>query len=243
MSTRRDFYEILSVERTADGETIKKAYRKLAMQHHPDKNPDNQESEDLFKEAAYAYEILSNAEKRALYDRHGHAAFANGGRGGHSQNMDDIFSSFGDIFGEFFGGGGGRSSSSRSRSGPRPGADLRYMTEITLKDVITGLEKDIEFDTEDSCAECKGSGAEKDSTPERCGTCGGSGQIVRAQGFFSMASPCTACGGRGVVVKNPCKSCKGRGRVKQHRRIRLNIPAGVDNGTRLRVGKNACRVG
>lgn len=229
--SRRDYYEILGVARDADGDVIKKAYRKLAMQYHPDKNPGNKEAEEMFKEAAGAYEVLSDAQKRAQYDRFGHDAFRGGGGG--FQDTEDIFSHFGDIFGDLF--GGGQQQRRRSRNEPRRGADLRYVTEVTLKDVITGIEREIEFDTEESCKECKGSGAEKGSEVSTCQTCHGSGQVVRSQGFFAMASTCPTCSGQGTVIKNPCKPCKGKGRVASHRKIRLNIPAGVDNGTRLRV--------
>lgn len=235
--TQRDYYEILGVARDADQDTIKKAYRKLAIQFHPDKNPGNKEAEEKFKEAAGAYEVLSDPQKRAQYDRFGHEAFS-GGRGGGAgfQDMDDIFSHFGDIFGDFFGGGmGGQQRQRRGRNEPRRGSDLRYVTEVTLKDVIAGLEKEIEFDTDKNCDDCKGTGAEKGSQTSTCAMCGGSGQVVRSQGFFAMASTCPNCQGQGTVIKNPCKSCKGKGRVNEHRKIRLNIPAGVDTGTRLRV--------
>ncbi len=232
MSSQRDYYEILGIPRDADADAIKKAYRKLAIQFHPDKNPGNSEAEEKFKEAAGAYEILSDAQKRAQYDRFGHAAFS-GGRG--HQDVNDIFANFGDIFGDFF-GGGSQQRTRRSRHESRRGADLRYLTEISLKEVLHGLEKDIEFDTDKSCNECKGSGAEKGSTPVTCPTCHGSGQVVRSQGFFSVASTCPTCHGEGATVKNPCKSCKGKGRVLEHRKIRINIPPGVDTGTRLRIG-------
>ncbi|MBK9322068.1 MAG: molecular chaperone DnaJ [Bdellovibrionaceae bacterium] len=238
MSSQRDYYEILGVAKEADADTIKKAYRKLAMQFHPDKNPGNPAAEEKFKEAAAAYEVLSDSQKRAQYDRFGHAAFAGGmgGRGGAGyQDVEDIFANFGDIFGDFF-GGGGQGQRRRSRNEARRGADLRYVTEISLKEVLTGLEKDIEFDTDKACEECKGSGAEKGASPVSCPTCGGSGQVVRSQGFFSVASTCPTCRGEGVMIKNPCKPCKGKGRVSEHRKIRINIPPGVDTGTRLRVG-------
>ncbi len=232
----RDYYEILGVEKTADADTIKKAYRKLAMQFHPDKNPGNKEAEDKFKEAAAAYEVLSNADKRAKYDRFGHAAFQGGGRGGQGgfQDMDDIFSSFGDIFGDIFGGGqsGGRS---RQRSGPRRGADLRYVTEISLKDVILGIEKQVEYQTEVDCSYCHGSGAEKGSSPVTCTTCGGAGQVRVSQGFFQIATTCPKCHGNGQMIQDPCKPCKGKGRVVEDRKIKVTIPPGVDTGTRLRV--------
>ena len=226
----RDCYEILGVEKSADGDTIKKAYRKLAIQFHPDKNPGNQEAEEKFKEAASAYEILSDPDKRAKYDRFGHEAFRGGG-GGFS-DMEDIFSHFGDIFGDFF--GGGRQSQAR-RNHPRRGSDLRYLTEISLKEVIEGVERDIEFDTEETCKECKGTGAEKGSKAETCTTCGGHGQVRVSQGFFQMQTTCPTCHGQGAIVKNHCKPCKGTGRQKQHRKIRMTVPPGVDTGTRLRV--------
>lgn len=238
MSTQRDFYEVLGVARDADADTIKKAYRKLAMQFHPDKNPGNKEAEDKFKEAASAYEVLSNADKRARYDRFGHQAFSGGAGGGQQyQDVSDIFASFGDIFGDIFGGMGGAGGGRVNRNRPRKGADLRYVVEISLKDVIQGIEKNIEFDTDEECSHCHGSGAEKGSTPETCTTCGGHGQVVRSQGFFQMASTCPHCGGTGEMIKHKCKSCKGSGREKVHRKIQVTIPAGVDNGTRLRVGQ------
>jgi molecular chaperone DnaJ len=232
----RDYYEILGIEKTADQDTIKKAYRRLAMAHHPDKNPDNKESEDKFKEAASAYEVLSDPDKRAKYDRFGHAAFQQGGGGRGFSDMDDIFSNFGDIFGDLFGGAGGqRSRGGSGRGQARRGADLRYVTEVTLRDVIEGAERDVEFDTEETCEICKGSGAEKGSKPETCQTCGGHGQVRVSQGFFQMATTCPTCQGQGTLIKSPCKPCRGTGRQKQHRKIKLTIPAGVDAGTRLRV--------
>lgn len=231
----RDFYEVLGVARDSDQDSIKKAYRKMAMQFHPDKNPGNAEAEEKFKEAASAYEVLGDPQKRAQYDRFGHAAF-NGGRGGGGgfQDVDDIFSSFSDVFGDIFGMGGGQRRGSQ-RSGPRRGADLRYVTEITLREVIEGADREIEFDTEEQCSSCAGAGAEKGSDVEVCSMCRGQGQVVRSQGFFSMASTCPQCQGEGRIVKNPCKPCKGTGRARKKRKIQINIPAGVDTGTRLRV--------
>lgn len=235
MSSPRDYYEVLGVSRDSDADTIKKAYRKMAMQYHPDRNPGDKEAEEKFKEAASAYDVLSNPDKKAKYDRFGHSAFQ-GGMGGGQQfhDMEDIFSNFGDLFGDLFGGGGGQRSR-RSRNEARRGSDLRYMADIYLKDVLNATNKEIEFDTEENCNECNGSGAEKGSTPEVCRTCGGQGQVVRSQGFFSMASTCPDCQGEGTKNKNPCKPCKGKGRKKTHRKIEVTIPAGVDNGTRLRV--------
>lgn len=232
----RDCYEVLGVDKNADNETIKKAYRKLAMQYHPDKNPGDKSAEEKFKEAASAYEILSSPEKRAQYDRFGHQAFQ-GGMGGGTQYADinDIFSNFGDIFGDLFGMGGMGGQTRNRRSGPRKGSDLRYVTEVSLKEVIEGVEQNIEFDTEEHCSDCTGTGAEKGHSPETCTTCGGRGQVVRQQGFFSMATTCHVCHGSGQMIKHKCKGCKGSGRKKSHRKIRVTIPAGVDNGTRLRI--------
>lgn len=232
MSNLRDCYEILGLGRDASADDIKKAYRKLAIQFHPDKNPGNPEAEEKFKEAASAYEILSDPEKRARYDRFGHQGVS-GGAGSGIHNMDDIFSHFGDIFGDFF--GGGSTQRSRNSNQPRRGADLRYLTEITLKEVLTGLEKEIEFETDENCSGCNGSGADKNSQVTTCATCGGTGQVVTRQGFFSMATTCPQCRGEGRQIKNPCRTCRGDGRVQTQRKIRLNIPPGVDNGTRLRV--------
>jgi molecular chaperone DnaJ len=237
MSTKRDYYEILGVEKTADGEVIKKAYRKLAMQFHPDRNPGDHTAEEKFKEAAEAYEILSNSDKRAQYDRFGHQAFQGRGGFGAGPDMNDIFSQFGDIFGDIFGNGGGfQQSRGRNRNSPRKGSDLRFVTEIEMEDVITGKEQQIEFETEANCGDCNGSGAAKGSSPVTCKVCGGSGQVVRQQGFFAMSTTCHACKGSGEMIENPCKNCHGHGRVEVKRKIKVNIPAGVDNGTRLRIG-------
>lgn len=238
MQTTQDYYEILGVARSADQDTIKKAYRKLAMQFHPDKNPGDKEAEEKFKQAAAAYEVLGDSEKRARYDRFGHQAYTSQGQGGRGfQDVDDIFSSFSDIFGDFFGGGGGGGRQRQRRSnGPARGSDLRYLCEIQLKDVIHGSEKNLEFDTDESCATCTGTGAEKGSQAETCPSCGGAGQVVTSQGFFSLATTCPTCQGNGRIIRNPCKACHGKGRTKVKRKISVNIPAGVDSGTQLRVG-------
>ncbi len=228
-----DYYEILGVQKNADHTVIKKAYRVLAMQFHPDKNPGNKEAEDKFKKAAEAYDVLGNAEKRKLYDQYGHAAFKGNSGGPQFQDMEDIFSSFGDIFGEFFGGGGGRRT--KNRNGPRQGAHLRYLLEIELKDVVEGLERQIEFDANVACSTCHGSGAETGYSPETCETCNGMGQVIRAQGFFSVSTSCPTCGGAGKIIKKPCKKCKGTAREAKKRKIQVKIPPGVDTGTRLRV--------
>lgn len=242
MSTKRDYYEILSVERSADGETIKKAYRKQAMQYHPDRNPGDKEAENKFKEAAEAYEVLSSPEKKVQYDRFGHQAFQGGMGGGFRggggfNDINDIFAQFGDVFGDFFSSGGTFGSArggSRPR-GPRKGSDLRYITEIELASVLEDSEKQIEFETEEHCSDCNGSGAEKGSGAVVCKVCKGQGQVIRQQGFFTMATTCSNCNGAGEVIENPCHNCHGKGRAKAKRKIKVNIPAGVDNGTRLRI--------
>ncbi len=236
MASQRDYYEILGVSRDATPDVLKKAYRKLALQHHPDKNPGDAGAEERFKEAANAYDILSNAEKRARYDRFGHDAFKGGG--GSYQNVDDIFSNFSDIFGDFFSGGGfgGQTGARRARqTGPARGADLRYRTEMSLEEVVAGMEKEIEFETDGNCGTCNGSGAKKGSSPSTCGTCGGQGQVIARQGFFQVATTCPTCHGSGQQIKDKCESCTGKGRVKAKRKIRVTVPAGVDTGTQLRV--------
>jgi molecular chaperone DnaJ len=242
MATKQDFYEVLGVQRNADPETIKKAYRKLAMQFHPDRNPGDKAAEDKFKEAAEAYDVLSNSEKKARYDQFGHQAFSQGAGGfggGGFQDMGDIFSQFGDIFGDIFGQsggfGGGRQQQGRSRNAQRRGSDLRYIFQIDLKDVLEQSEKQIDFETDEQCSECAGTGGAKGSAPVTCKTCRGSGQVVRQQGFFTMATTCSTCSGQGETIDNPCKPCRGQGRVKVKKKIKVTIPAGVDNGTRLRV--------
>lgn len=238
----KDLYEILGVSRDADADTIKKAYRKMAMQFHPDKNPGDKAAEDKFKECARAYEVLSDADKRARYDRFGHAGLGGpggfGGGGPHFQDINDVFSAFGDIFGDFFGGGmpgGPGRAGARTRNGPRRGADLRYVIEIDLKDVLETTQRPIEFECEDNCQTCSGSGAQPGTQPETCAHCGGRGQVVRSQGFFSMATTCSVCRGTGQIVKNPCKDCRGKGRKIVERKLLVNVPAGVDNGTQLRL--------
>ncbi len=238
MSQKRDYYEILGVTKGTDADTIKKAYRKLAMQFHPDRNPGDKAAEDKFKEAAEAYEVLSSPEKKQRYDQFGHQATGAGGGfgGGGFHDMNDIFSQFGDVFGDIFGGGGGGGrGQSRSKNSSRRGSDLRYISEIILEDVLKDSEKQIEFDTEEQCGECAGVGAAKGSQAVTCKTCRGSGQVVRQQGFFQMATTCSTCSGSGEMIENPCKPCRGAGRTKTKRKIKVNIPAGVDNGTRLRV--------
>ncbi len=235
----KDLYEILGVAREASADEIKKAYRKLAMEFHPDRNPDNKSAEDKFKEAARAYEVLSDKEKRARYDRFGHAGLGGFGQGGPGfSDVGDIFEAFGDIFGDIFGAqgqrGGGRGRG-QGRSRTQKGSDLRYLMEVDLSEVLSGAKKEIEFSTEGDCGTCSGNGAEAGTKPEVCTTCGGSGQVVRTQGFFSMASACGSCRGRGQIIKKPCKICKGKGRDTVQRDLSVSVPPGVDNGTQLRL--------
>ena len=232
--TTRDYYEILGVQRNADPATIKSAYRKLAMQYHPDQNPGDKEAEDKFKEISEAYAVLSDREKRAQFDRFGKAAFDGMGGGGFSgADFSDIFSEvFGDAFGDLFGQrGGGR----RNSNGPERGGDLRYDIEITLEQAYAGLEREIVVPREMSCEVCAGAGAEPGTKAETCTTCGGAGQVRASQGMFRIVRTCTTCGGRGAVVRHPCKACGGRGRVKRDRTLSVKIPPGVEDGTRIRL--------
>lgn len=232
--SKRDYYEVLSVSRTASDGEIKTSYRKLAMQWHPDKNPGNVESEAKFKEINEAYDCLKDAQKRAAYDRYGHAAFENGGAGGHGGFGGDFTSAFSDIFDDLFGGMGGRRG---ARSGGRErGADLRYNLEITLEEAFHGKTAKIELPTNVVCETCSGTGAKAGTQPVTCATCQGSGRIRHAQGFFTLERTCVACQGRGSVIKDPCKTCSGAGRVVKERTLEVNIPPGVEDGTRIRLG-------
>ena len=225
--SKRDFYEVLGVARTAGEDELKKAYRRLAMKHHPDRNPDDAGAEAAFKEAKEAYEMLSDANKRRAYDAHGHAAFEHGNGGGGGQSHADINDIFGDIFGNIFGGGGGARA-------PRRGADIGYVIELDLEDAVAGVDKRIEVPTMAACAPCKGSGSE-DGKVETCSTCQGRGQVRFQRGIFSMQQPCPTCGGRGQKLSNPCKSCHGAGRIEEEKVLSVKIPAGVDNGDRIRL--------
>ena len=227
---KRDYYEILSVPRDADDDSIKKAYRKLALKYHPDRNPGDKEAEEAFKEAAEAYEVLRNHDKRDLYDRFGHAGLEGSGFRGFS-GFDDIFSSFGDIFEDFF--GFGRRSDRRSR--PRQGSSLRYDLELTLEEAFSGTEKEIVFHRMDNCSVCDGTGLPPGVQPERCSTCQGRGQVIRSQGFFQISTTCPSCHGQGQIITDPCKECGGRGKVKMERNVTVKIPAGVDSGSQLKL--------
>lgn len=235
---KRDYYEILGVAKDAAEADIKKAYRKLALKYHPDRNPGDKKSEEAFKEAAEAYAVLSDTEKRAQYDRFGHSLGASGFSG--FEDVSDIFSSFGDIFGgfeggifeEFFGGGGGRRQRTRARRGP----DLEYRVALDLKDVASGREMTIKLPRHEKCPECSGTGAASGSSPTACQQCGGRGQVRTTQGFFMIDRTCPKCGGAGEVITKPCKSCRGQGRVEATRTLSIKIPPGVEDGMHLKVG-------
>ncbi len=224
--TKRDYYEVLGVNRDASEDDIKKAYRKLAMKHHPDRNPDSKDAEEKFKEAKEAYEILSDGGKRAQYDQFGHAGMDGAGSGQGFGNFADAFS---DIFGDIFGGGGGR------RTNVYRGADLRYNLEISLEDAARGTETKIRIPTMEVCETCEGSGAKPGTQATPCGMCGGHGQVRMQQGFFSIQQTCPTCHGSGKTIANPCTACHGAGRVKQHKTLSVKIPAGVDEGDRIRL--------
>ena len=247
MSAKRDYYEILGLRKGANAEELKKSYRKLAMQYHPDRNPGDKEAEQKFKEISEAYDILKDDQKRAAYDRYGHAAFefggassAGGGRGGAAGGFDfsggfsDIFE---DLFGEFMGGGGaggGPRSGARQQQANR-GNDLRYNLEVSLEEAFKGDQKNIRINAACACDACKGSGSADGAAPEVCTYCQGSGKVRMQQGFFTIERTCTQCSGSGTMIKNPCKSCKGTGRLRKERALNVNIPAGVDEGTRIRL--------
>jgi molecular chaperone DnaJ len=231
---KRDFYEILGINRDASDDEIKKAYRKLAMKFHPDRNPDNPKAEEQFKEAKEAYEILSDAQKRSAYDQFGHAGVdpSAGGAGMGGAGMGGFADAFSDIFGDIFGGGRGGGG---GRSNVYRGADLRYNLEVSLEEAARGTETRIRIPTMAECDSCHGSGARKGSEPKTCPTCGGHGQVRMQQGFFSIQQTCPKCHGTGRYIADPCTSCHGAGRVKQHKTLSVKIPAGIDEGDRIRL--------
>ena len=225
---KKDYYEVLGVNRDASEEDIKKAYRKLAMKWHPDRNPDNPKSEELFKEAKQAYEVLSDAGKRAAYDQYGHAGVDPSAAAGAGAGFGNFADAFGDIFGDIFGGG-------RSRSKVYRGADLRYNLEVSLEEAARGTETRIRIPAFEECGICHGSGAKPGTAPTICTTCGGHGQVRMQQGFFSIQQTCPRCHGSGKIVASPCTACQGAGRVKQHKTLAVKIPSGVDEGDRIRL--------
>ncbi|MDB6072974.1 MAG: dnaJ [Verrucomicrobiaceae bacterium] len=251
MAAKRDYYEVLGVSKDISAEDLKKAYRKLAVQYHPDKNPGDKTAEDKFKEVGEAYDILSDADKRAAYDRYGHAAFAGGmGGGGGGGGFHDPFDIFREVFGgaggggggggifeQFFGGGGGGGGRRRT-NGPQRGSDLRYPLDITLEEAAAGLTKEIEIERLVPCKVCSGSGSTSGGGKKTCKTCGGAGQVISSRGFFQIQQTCPDCDGAGETVSDPCKACRGVGRQKERTRIRLNIPAGIEEGTQLRSTGN-----
>ena len=250
MAAKRDYYEVLGVERKASTEELKKAYRRLAVKYHPDKNPGDPTAEEKFKEIGEAYEVLMDANKRAAYDQFGHAAFSPGssaGRGGFSGGgFHDPF----DIFREVFGGMGGEGAGSifdqlfgvgaspRDRSGRQRGSDLRYDLQITLEEAAFGTEREIEILKHDTCTRCNATGAEAGSKATTCPTCHGRGQVVTSRGFFQVSQTCPRCRGTGQVIERPCRECNGEGRLEKRSRIKLKIPAGIDDGAKLRSMRN-----
>lgn len=232
MAKKRDYYEILGLARDASEEDIKKSYRKLAMKHHPDRNPDDKSAEEKFKESKEAYEMLSEPDKRRAYDTYGHAGVSQNAGGGGEPGFGEFSEAFGDIFGDIFGGGrGGRGGGSQVYRG----ADLRYNLEITLEQAARGTETKIRIPTLEECDTCNGSGAKKGTTAKTCHTCGGVGQVRMQQGFFSVQQTCPTCKGTGKYIPDPCTVCSGTGRIKKHKTLSVKIPAGVDDGDRIRL--------
>jgi len=230
--SKRDYYEVLGVQRNASEAELKKAFKRLAMKHHPDRNPDDTAAEEKFKEAKEAYEVLGDAQKRAAYDQFGHAGVDAGMGGGHPGGGASFSDIFGDVFGDIFSGGGGPGGGQQRA---RRGADLRYNLELSLEDAVRGTTVKIRVPTSVTCSTCGGSGAKKGSKPEQCTTCGGVGQVRMQQGFFSLQQTCPQCQGVGQIIKNPCGSCRGQGRTQEHKTLSVKVPAGVDNGDRIRL--------
>jgi molecular chaperone DnaJ len=249
MASKRDYYEILGINKNSSLDEIKKAYRKQAMKYHPDRNPGDKVAEEKFKEAAEAYDILKDEQKKAAYDKFGHAAFEGGmggagaGRGDFGDfggfqsagfnNFEDIFEAFGDIFGDF--GSGRRGRRYNKRSSAVDGSDLKYNLTVSLEEAFTGKTEKIEFTAPVKCDECNGKGAARDSKVETCHDCHGSGTIRRKQGFFLMETPCDRCGGTGEIIRNPCRTCNGTGRVNKNKTLSVKIPAGIQSGNRIRL--------
>jgi molecular chaperone DnaJ len=225
---KRDYYEVLGVNRDASDDNVKKAYRKLAMKWHPDRNPDNPKAEEHFKEAKEAYEILADPQKRAAYDQYGHAGVDPSAAAGAGAGFGNFADAFGDIFGDIFGG-------ARARSKVYRGADLRYNLEISLEEAARGTETRIRIPAYEECGTCHGSGAKPGTSPTTCPSCNGHGQVRMQQGFFSIQQTCPRCHGSGKIVASPCPACQGAGRVKQHKTLAVKIPSGVDEGDRIRL--------
>jgi molecular chaperone DnaJ len=234
MSGKRDYYEVLGVPKDVDSAALKKAFRKLALKYHPDRNPDDPEAEAAFKEVAEAYEVLSDDQKRQVYDRFGHQGLSGGGFGG-PQNVDDILSQFGDIFGDLFGFGGGGRRRGGGHRGPRRGPDLEFGMRLDFMEAVSGGQKEIEVPKHAVCEPCSGSGAAPGSEPVTCATCGGVGEVFQQQMFLRIRTTCPACRGRGKTIQNPCSGCSGRGRVRVTEKYTVTIPPGVDTGMHLRL--------
>ena len=230
MTTKRDYYEILGVNRDVSNDELKGAYRKLALKFHPDRNPDNKSAEEKFKEAAEAYDVLRDPQKRNMYDQYGHQGLEGSGFSGFG-GFDDIFSSFGDIFEDFFGFRTGRQTRSRSMRG----ADLRYNLLLSFIDAAFGAETEIDIEKLETCTVCNGSACESGTQPETCSHCHGTGQVSRSQGFFTVRTTCPACQGTGQMISHPCSNCRGSGQVMERKKVSVKIPAGVDSGSRLRL--------
>ena len=227
---KRDYYEVLGVSKGVSDQELKKAYRKVAMKFHPDRNPDDAEAEEKFKEASEAYEVLSDSQKRAAYDQFGHSGVEGAGMGGGAEGFGSFSDIFGDVFGDIFGGAaGGR------RGGPARGSDLRYTLELSLEDAVKGTSVKIKVPTLTTCGTCDGSGAKPGTSPTTCSTCGGRGQVRMQQGFFSVQQTCPTCRGKGTIISDPCRDCHGRGRVEETKTLSVKVPPGVDTGDRIRL--------
>jgi len=232
MATPRDYYEVLGVPKDASADDIKKAYRKLALQYHPDRNPDNPEAEGRFKEASEAYQILSDEEKRAVYDRYGHSGLRGAGGEPGFQSAEEIFSQFSDLFGDLFGFGGQRQRGGRRI---RRGEDQEARLRITFLESVHGAQKDLEYDRLQRCESCGGNGVQAGSRPETCNTCRGTGEVIQAQMFLRIRTTCPTCQGQGEIVRNPCRGCSGTGRTKVKEKLSVKIPAGIHEGLRIRL--------
>jgi molecular chaperone DnaJ len=235
MSQPRDYYEILGVSRTAAADEIKKSYRKLALQFHPDRNPDDPTAEAKFKEASEAYGVLSDANKRSTYDRFGHAGLRGAGMDPGFQNADEIFSHFSDLFGDLFGFGGGGRGRGRGGARLRRGSDLEYALEIDFLEAVHGCSREVEIPRQARCETCAGTGSKAGSKPATCSTCGGAGEVVQAQMFLRIRTPCPTCGGTGTRITDPCGTCRGNGRTRSTDKLTVTVPAGVHSGLQLRL--------